>query len=42
LKKNINQITFYFVEEGTGHGSEDIKKECDVNCFDGHHGWKKS
>jgi hypothetical protein len=32
--KNINQITFYFAEEGPGHGSEDIKKECNVNCFD--------
>jgi hypothetical protein len=26
LKKNINQITFYFVEEGSGRGSEDTKK----------------
>jgi len=34
LKKNINQITFYFVEEGPGCGLEDIKKECNVNCFD--------
>jgi hypothetical protein len=34
LKKNINQITFYFVEEGPGCGSEDTKKECDVSCFD--------
>jgi hypothetical protein len=34
LKKNINQITFYFVEEGPGRGSEDVKKECNVNCFD--------
>jgi hypothetical protein len=43
------QITFYFAEEGPGRGSEDIKKECNVNCFDfffssfffyGHHGWK--
>jgi len=34
LKKNINQITFYFAEEGPGSGSEDIKKECNVNCFD--------
>jgi len=34
LKKNINQITFYFAEEGPGGGSEDIKKECNVNCFD--------
>jgi len=28
------QITFYFAEEGPGRGSEDIKKECNVNCFD--------
>jgi len=34
LKKNINHITFYFVEEGTGRGSEDIKTECDVSCFE--------
>jgi hypothetical protein len=27
-------MTFYFVEEGPGRGSEDIKKECNVNCFD--------
>jgi hypothetical protein len=46
LKKNSNQITFHFVEEGPGRGSEDIKKECNVNClglfffFDGRHGWK--
>jgi len=49
LQKNINQITFYFVEEGPGRGSGDIKKECNVNCFDfflllclsdGRHGWK--
>ena len=42
-------ITFYFVEEGSGRGSEDIKKESNVNCFDffffsvlfyGCHGWK--
>ena len=33
-RKNINQITFYFVEEGPGRGSEDIKKEYNVNCFD--------
>ena len=30
----MNQITFYFAEEGPGCGSEDIKKECNVNCFD--------
>ena len=34
IEKNINQVTFYFVEEGPGHGSEDIKKECNVNYFD--------
>jgi len=30
----MNQITFYFAEEGPGSGSEDIKKECNVKCFD--------
>ena len=30
----MNQITFNFVQEGSGCGSEDIKKECNVNCFD--------
>ena len=30
----MNQITFYFVEEGPGSGSEDIKNECNVNGFD--------
>jgi len=34
LKKNINQITFYFAEEGPGRGSEDIKKERNGNCSD--------
>jgi len=34
LKKFINQITFSFVEERPGRDSEDIKKECNVNCFD--------
>jgi hypothetical protein len=34
IGKNINQITVYFVEEGPGCGSEDIKTECNVNCFD--------
>jgi len=34
LKKNIIQITFYFVEEGPSRGSEDIKKECNVNSSD--------
>ena len=35
------------VAEGPGRGSEDIKKECNINCFefffyvfDGRHGWK--
>jgi len=43
--KKINKIAFYFVEDGLGRGSEDIKKECNVNRFDfffslfgGHHG----
>ena len=49
IEININQITFYFAEEGPGCGSEDIKKECNINCFgfflffclfDGRHGWK--
>jgi hypothetical protein len=44
---NINQIAFYFVEEGPGPGSDDIKKNCIVNfldffllfcLFDGHFG----
>jgi len=30
----MNQITLYFVEEGPGRGSEDTKKDCNVNCFD--------
>ena len=34
IEKNIKQITFYFVEEGPGHGSEYIKKECNVKWFD--------
>jgi len=34
LKKNINQIAFYLVQKGPGRGSEDIKKECNVNCID--------
>ena len=33
-KKNISQITFYFAEKGPGRGSEDTKKEFNVNCFD--------
>ena len=34
IEININKITFYFVEEGPRRGSEDIKKECNVNCLD--------
>jgi len=34
LKQNFNQTTFCFAEEGPGCGSEDIKKEYNVNCFD--------
>jgi hypothetical protein len=30
----MNKITFYFVEECPGRGSEDFKKECNVDCFD--------
>jgi len=30
----MNHITFCFAEEGQGCGSEEIKKECNVNCFD--------
>jgi uncharacterized protein YbbK (DUF523 family) len=33
-KKKVKRITFYFVEESPGCGSEDIKKECDINWFD--------
>jgi hypothetical protein len=33
IEKNINKFTFYFIEEGPGRGSEDTKKECNVNCF---------
>jgi len=32
--KKINQTTFHFVEEGPGRGSGDIRKECNVHCFD--------
>jgi len=32
--KQINQITFNFLEKDPGRGSEDIKKDCNVNCFD--------
>jgi len=34
IEKIIYQITSNFVEEGPGRGSEDIKEECNVNCFD--------
>jgi len=34
LRKSISQITFNFAEEDPGCGSEDIKKECNANCFD--------
>jgi hypothetical protein len=30
----MHQLTFNFVEEGPGCGSEDITKECNVNCSD--------
>jgi len=33
-KKYISQIAFYFAEEGPDCVSEDINKECNVNCFD--------
>jgi hypothetical protein len=32
--EKIEQITFNIVEEGQGRGSEDAKKECNVNYFD--------
>jgi len=32
--EKIRQISSYFVEESPGRGSEDINKECNVNCFD--------
>jgi len=34
LKKNINHITFNFAEKAPGRGSEDIRGEYDVSCFD--------
>jgi len=34
LGKIINQITFNFAEEGPGRGSENVKKGCNVSCFD--------
>ena len=30
--KKISIKSLYFVEEGPHRGSEDIKKECNVNC----------
>jgi len=32
--EKISIKSLHFVEEGSGRGSEDIKKECNVNCFD--------
>jgi len=32
--EKINRINFYLGEEGPGCGSEDIKKEYNVNSFD--------
>ena len=34
IEKNINPFAFNFVEEGPNRGSEDIKKECKVDCFE--------
>jgi len=34
LKKISIKSLFILFEEGPGRGSEDIKKECDVKCFD--------
>jgi hypothetical protein len=31
--KKYQSNHFYFVEEVPGSGSEDIRKECNVNCF---------
>jgi len=51
LEKKYIKSFFYFVKEGPGRGSEDTKKECNVNCFDflffsaffdGRHEWEKS
>jgi hypothetical protein len=33
LEQNINHVSFYLAEEGPDRGSEDINKECNVNCF---------
>jgi len=32
--KKYQSNQFYFVEEGLGRFSEDIKKECNLNCFE--------
>jgi len=32
--KKYQSNYFCFVEEGPGHGSEDIKKECNLKCFE--------
>ena len=44
IEKNINKITFHFVEEGPGRGSEDIMRDRLIFLlfclYDGHHGWK--
>jgi hypothetical protein len=32
--KKLQSNHFLFAEEGAGRGSEDIKKECNVNCLD--------
>jgi len=34
IGKNINQITFYFPQEGPDRASENIKKERNVNGLD--------
>jgi len=34
LKKIYQSNNICFVDEGSGHGSEDINKECNVNCLD--------
>jgi len=33
IEKKISIKSLYFAEEGPGHGSEDMKKKCNVNCF---------
>jgi len=34
LNKISIKLLFIFAEVGPGRGAEDIKKECNVNCFD--------